>query len=130
MNRRALTLAVVMALAVVGTLGCTRGESPRAESPALAAAGNPSAGREAIIVNGCGSCHRIPGVPNANSLVGPPLDSWSGRSFIAGTLPNSQDNLQRWLADPQAIRAGSAMPTLDLTDDEVADITAYLFTLD
>jgi cytochrome c len=128
--RAATPLVVTFLLTIAASLACAPGSSPRAESPALASAGSPSAGRDAIIVNGCGSCHRIPGIPNADSLVGPPLDSWSGRSFIAGTLPNSQENLQRWLADPQAIRPGSAMPDLDLSDDEVADIAAYLFTLD
>lgn len=124
----ALGCGAVALLAIVSA--CAPGDSPRAESPALASAGRPDAGRDAIVVHGCGSCHRIPGVPNARSLVGPPLDSWSGRSFIAGTLPNSQENLQRWLTDPQAVRPGSAMPTIDLTEQEVADITAYLFTLD
>lgn len=130
MTRRLLPVLLVALLAGTNIVGCTRGDSPRAESPALASAGSPSAGRDAIVVHGCGSCHRIPGIPNANSLVGPPLDSWSGRSFIAGTLPNSQENLRRWLDDPQDLRPGSAMPDLDLSDDEIADITAYLFTLD
>ena len=130
MTRPLVLVLLVTLLAGTAMVGCTRGDSPRAESPALASAGSPAAGRDAIVVHGCGSCHRIPGIPNANSLVGPPLDSWSGRSFIAGTLPNSQENLQRWLADPQEVRPGSAMPDLDLSDDEIADITAYLFTLD
>ncbi len=130
--RRLVTAVAVAGVTTLSALGaaCAPGDSPRAESPALASAGRPDAGREAILIHGCGSCHRIPGVPNARSLVGPPLDSWSGRSFIAGTLPNSQENLQRWLTDPQEVRPGSAMPTIDLTDEEVADITAYLFTLD
>jgi cytochrome c len=130
MMRRYAPVAVVAAVTAAGLLACAPGPSPRSESPALAAAGSPTSGRDAIVVRGCGSCHRIPGIPNANSLVGPPLDGWSGRSFIAGTLPNSQENLQRWLTDPQEVRPGSAMPNLDLTEDEVADITAYLFTLE
>jgi cytochrome c1 len=121
-------VALILAFSIV--VGCSSGPLPRGESPALESAGRAAEGREAAIVHGCGSCHRIEGVPNANSLVGPPLDSWSRRSFIAGTLPNTQANLERWLRDPQEVRPGSAMPTIELTEQEVADITAFLFTLD
>jgi cytochrome c len=127
---RLTRLAVTVALGPMLVLHACTTESPRTASPALSSGGSPSAGREAIVASGCGSCHRIPGVPNANALVGPPLDSWSRRSFIAGMLPNSQQNLTSWIQDPQAIRPGSAMPTLELTDQQVADIVAYLFTLD
>ena len=126
-RRCLLAPALVVLLAATG---CATGQNPRAESPALAEGGAPAQGREAIIAVGCGSCHRIPGIPNAEALVGPPLDSWSRRSFIAGTLPNSQANLGRWLDDPQEVRPGSAMPDLDLTPEQVTDIVAYLFTLD
>lgn len=130
MTRRDLARIGAVLASVLVVLGACAESSPRPQSPALVSAGNPELGREAIIERGCGSCHRIPGIPNAASLVGPPLDAWSRRSFIAGTLSNGQENLARWLADPQAVRPGSAMPDLDLADDEVADIVAYLFTLD
>ncbi len=120
---------VACALVLIGS-ACATGADPRPQSPALVAGGSPDAGREAIVEAGCGSCHRIAGVPNAHAMVGPPLDAWSRRAFIAGTLPNSETNLAAWIADPQAIRPGSAMPTLDLTDQEVRDIVAYLFSLD
>lgn len=124
-----LTGALVgLVLAVAAA--CAPDTSARPQPPALVSAGNPSVGREVIIARGCGSCHRITGIPNADALVGPPLDSWSRRSFIAGTLTNNQDNLVRWLRDPQEIRPGSAMPDLDLSEEEVADIVAYLFTLE
>jgi cytochrome c len=127
---RMLGAALVALVVGTGSIACAPGDNPRTQSPALSSGGSPSAGRDAIVAVGCGSCHRIPGIPNANALVGPPLDSWSRRSFIAGTLPNSEPNLVAWVRDPQGIRPGSAMPTLELSDQQVLDIVAYLFTLD
>lgn len=78
---------------------------------------------------GCASCHRIPGV-DGDALVGPPLDAWGRRSFIAGSLHNDPANLALWLTDPQAVEPGTAMPDLDLTSAQVDDLVAYLFSLD
>lgn len=110
--------------------GCGRDQPERSSAAALISGGDEEAGRDAAIEHGCGSCHRIPGVPNANAMVGPPLDSWSERSFIAGTLPNGSENLGLFLSDPQAVRPGSAMPDLGLDDRDVADLVAFLFSLD
>lgn len=118
--------AVLAAAVLVASCG-----TPIAErTPVVPVPGDPGAGHAAIVESGCGACHRIPDVPNARSMVGPPLDSWPQRSFIAGTLTNSPDNLARWIADPQEIRPGTAMPDLDLDDETIADIVAYLYTLD
>ena len=83
----------------------------------------------AIRRHGCGSCHEIPGVKGASGLVGPPLVHWRRRSFIAGELANTPDNLMRWLRDPKAVEPGTDMPALGVTDLEARDITAYLYTL-
>ncbi|CAN5809427.1 hypothetical protein BH23ACT5_BH23ACT5_08120 [soil metagenome] len=120
-----------IAVAIVATalVACT-GHGPRSDRPVIPVAGEPEVGRAAIVEHGCGSCHRIPGIPNADALVGPPLEAWSRRAFVAGILPNSADNLARFIADPEAIRPGTAMPNLELDEQEVAAIVAYLFTLD
>jgi cytochrome c1 len=98
--------------------------------PAEVPNGNP--GRGAILIEryGCGSCHTVPGVRGADALVGPPLTKFGARSYIAGELPNSGDNLQRWIKNPQAVEPGTAMPNLSVTDVDARDIAAYLFTLD
>jgi cytochrome c len=122
------------ALAVIASAGLTTtscaGSGERTDSAALAAGADRNTGRSVIIDVGCGSCHRIPGIPNAHALVGPPLDSWARRSFIAGTLPNDPVNLGRFLENPRRIRPGSAMPDLGLDEREIAHIVAYLFSLD
>ena len=124
------TLARTVAAAgvmMIAAAACTSGVD---RSAALVEQGDPAAGRETMRDVGCMSCHRVPGSSGPDAFVGPPLDAWSRRSFIAGTVPNDAANLERWLADPQSIRPGTAMPTLPLTESEIDDIVAFLFSLD
>lgn len=41
----------------------------------------------------------------------------------------SADNLRRWLKDPPAVKPGSRMPNLKLSDQDITDLVAYLQTL-
>ena len=91
--------------------------------------GNAEHGKELIQTYGCGSCHIIPGLHSAQGMVGPPLIVFSRRTMIAGELPNSPENLIRWVRDPKAVEPGTAMPTLGLTEYEAHDVAAYLYTL-
>jgi cytochrome c1 len=91
--------------------------------------GNPHAGPDKIRKYGCYSCHTIPGVSGANGLVGPPLAGIGGRVFIAGELPNTPENLTRWIQHPHHIEPHTAMPEMGVTDQDSRDIAAYLYTL-
>jgi cytochrome c len=86
-------------------------------------------GRAAIGQYGCGGCHTIPGVGDASATVGPPLTDWADRAYVAGRLANTPKNLARWIADPQAVEPGSAMPDLGVPRPAARDIAAYLFSL-
>jgi len=105
-------------------------ESGRSTRPyAVWTGGNPDRGRELIDGYRCGACHTIPGIPNAKGVVGPPLMFFGRRTMIAGELPNSTENLVRWVRSPKSVEPGTAMPTLGLTDQEARDVAAYLYTL-
>ncbi|HEX6966573.1 MAG TPA: c-type cytochrome [Gemmatimonadaceae bacterium] len=91
--------------------------------------GDPAQGKKDIAAYGCGSCHTIPGITNANGTVGPPLLFWGRRSIIAGEVPNTPDWLIRWIEMPQAIEPGTDMPNLGVTEGEAKNIAAYLYTL-
>lgn len=78
---------------------------------------------------GCGTCHTIPGIKDAEGLVGPPLEHWSRRTYIAGEVPNTPGMLVRWIETPQAIEPGTAMPNLGVTEQSARDIAEYLYTL-
>jgi cytochrome c len=93
------------------------------------AGGDPAVGKQLIVTYGCGSCHTIPGVRVANGLVGPPLEHFARRAYIAGEVPNSADFLVRWIEVPQAIEPGTAMPNLGVTEGQARSIAAYLYAL-
>jgi cytochrome c2 len=93
------------------------------------AGGDVGAGRAAIGRVGCGGCHVIPGVAGANGRVGPPLGGVATRAEIAGILANDPEHLRRWIARPQAVLPGNAMPDQPVSDLEARDIVAYLYTL-
>jgi cytochrome c1 len=124
MTRYVFAAALLSCLTVAG---CTGGEVVRAYAPQ--ANGDARRGRTIIEAYGCGACHIIPGVPRANGLVGPPLILFGARTMIAGELPNTPENLERWLENPRAIEPGTAMPNLGLTAAEADEVAAYLYTL-
>jgi mono/diheme cytochrome c family protein len=90
---------------------------------------DPERGKMAITQYACLTCHKIPGVVGLHAPVGPPLDHIGTRSFIAGVLPNTPENMVRWLRSPQDVNPRSAMPDLGLTERDARDIAAYLRSL-
>lgn len=91
--------------------------------------GDPERGAAAIGRYGCASCHEIPGIRRANGTVGPPLTRIASRSYLAGRLSNTPADMMRWIQHPQEIEPGTAMPDMNVTDEDVRDIAAYLYTL-
>jgi cytochrome c2 len=92
--------------------------------------GDPGRGRAAVRKYGCSSCHVIPGVGGPQGQVGPPLASLGGRMYLAGALPNTPENLVRWIRHPQDIRRPNVMPEMGVTEEDGRDIAAYLYTLE
>jgi cytochrome c len=91
--------------------------------------GEPSRGRDAIASYGCGTCHTIPGVDNATGLVAAPLGDIGRRTILAGQLPNTPENMIRWIRWPQQVESNTAMPNLNVTERDARDMAAYLYTL-
>src|SRR5579862_8259528 len=102
-SRAAGAIAVLLLLLA----GCGAGTEPPAVS-----GGDPQKGRAAISNYGCGTCHSIDGIAAAHGLVGPPLTGIGDRMYIAGVLPNTPDNIVRWIQNPKAINEKTAMPVL------------------
>jgi len=78
-----------------------------------------SAQRPAYFDSVCVACHAVGG---RGGNVGPALDGLASRMDPA--------TLDRWLADPQAVKPGTAMPNLGLSDEVRAELVAWLSTLD
>src|SRR5512146_1892009 len=90
-----------------------------AGAPVVAVAGgDPGRGRDLVEVYACGSCHVVPRVLGADAKVGPPLTGFAERAYIAGEVPNTPDNLVRWIMNPHAIEPNTAMPPMGVTAQE------------
>lgn len=127
MRRETWRRATLVPLLAVAAGGCSEGTvRPRHE----VAGGDAERGRVRIGAYGCGECHDIPGVAGANAHIGPPLDAYSERAYIAGALRNEPEALVRWIMNPQSIEPGTAMPDLGVQERDARDIAAYLYSLD
>lgn len=98
-------------------------EQPAVNDPSVAA------GRALFVAKACFACHTIRGTIAAGK-VGPDLTHLMSRDTIAsGILPNTPENLRKWIQDPPAMKEGALMPKVDMTDEQLTQITAYLETL-
>ena len=91
--------------------------------------GDPDRGRALIEQYGCSSCHTIPGIRDADSLVGPPLTRMAARSYIGGVLTNTPDHMVQWVNNAPGVDPMTAMPNLGVTETDARDIAGYLYTL-
>ena len=104
--------------------GCGERGTPRQVS-----GGDPAQGQRLMAQYQCTACHAIPEVPGAAGNVGPPLEQFGRRSYIAGGIPNTAQHLTGWLDNPQAVKPGTAMPDLGVSPEEARHMAAYLLTL-
>jgi cytochrome c len=88
---------------------------------------DPGRGKVALRQYGCGACHVIPGIQGATGRVGPKLEEFVDQMFIAGVLANTPENLADWIQDPKSHHPRTAMPDLDVTEQDAWDIVAYLY---
>ena len=87
------------------------------------------AGRRIFETTACINCHTVAGTM-ANGRFGPDLTHLMSRDTIAsGAVPNTPENLRRWIRNPDALKPGCKMPAMELSDQDVGAVTAYLETL-
>jgi cytochrome c2 len=90
--------------------------------------GDPDRGKIALTTYGCVACHTIPGVRGSNALTAPPLIGIFHRSYLAGMLENTPENLRHWIQHPRQVNPHTAMPEQAVTDQDASDMAAYLYT--
>ena len=125
MKSKAILLCFVVAIMFL-LFACSGGVNGVPE-PRSSSENDIEAGRRLIASYGCGSCHAIPGIPGADAMAAPPLACFFERTYIAGRLPNVEENLIKWIQSPQQIEPGTAMPDLGVSKEEAHDIAAYLY---
>ncbi|HEY0178827.1 MAG TPA: cytochrome c oxidase subunit II [Dokdonella sp.] len=98
-------------------------------APAAAAA-TPDAQRgEQAFEFRCGACHTVRGTAAGGSTAPDLTHLMSRQTIAAAAAPNEPAMLAAWMANPQAIKPGNHMPTLQLSGAELGEIEAYLLTL-
>jgi cytochrome c oxidase subunit 2 len=87
------------------------------------------AGRRTFESNACMNCHAVAGTA-ADGRFGPDLTHLMSRTTIAaGAAQNTHDNLRLWVQDPSAIKPGSLMPAMKLSDADLDAVVSYMETL-
>lgn len=56
----------------------------------------------------------------------PSLVSVSQRSYLAGSLPNTPENLEQWIMHPQHYQPGTAMPEMGVSEQDAHRIAVFL----
>lgn len=122
-----MNVSIYMPIAAAILLCATGCSDP--PPPPTVAGGDAARGRQVVADLQCGACHTVPGIRSARGSVGPTLERFAHRPYLAGKWPNDPAVLLRWLRDPPAMAPHTAMPAL-IHDEAVArDVAAYLYTL-
>ena len=88
-----------------------------------------AAGRRVFETTACINCHAVGGSA-ANGRFGPDLTHLMSRETIAsGAAENTKENLRLWIQKPDAIKPGSLMPAMQLSDTDLDALVNYLETL-
>lgn len=88
-----------------------------------------AAGRKVYENNACVNCHTIAGT-DSKGVFGPDLTHLMSRTTIAsGAAPNDEKDLKQWVEDPDTIKPGCLMPAMQLNQQDVNALVAYLMTL-
>jgi len=88
-----------------------------------------AAGRRVFESTSCVNCHAVGGT-NGTGRFGPDLTHlMSRRTIAAGAAENTSENLRLWIQNPDAIKPGSLMPAMKLSDEDLDALTRYLETL-
>lgn len=88
-----------------------------------------AAGRHVFETQACMNCHTIVGTA-ATGRFGPDLTHLMSRDTLAsGAMDNTRENLREWIRHPDTFKEGSLMPAMQLNDQQLDQVTAYLSTL-
>jgi cytochrome c oxidase subunit II len=88
-----------------------------------------SDGKRIFETTACINCHAVAGTV-ADGRFGPDLTHLMSRDTIgSGAAPNTPENLLKWIRDPAALKPGCKMPAMQLSEDDISAVAAYLGTL-
>jgi cytochrome c oxidase subunit 2 len=88
-----------------------------------------AAGKQTLLSQSCVNCHRVRGTRAAGTYAPDLTHLMSRQTLASGMVPNTGDQLRRWIADPRQDKPGCLMPAFGLSDRDLDSIVDYLSTL-
>ena len=93
--------------------------------------GDPERGREAFRLAGCLACHNLEAHPGEQLALADPAQEVNEFNSMGPNLRGVASKLNatwlyHWVKDPTSYWEGTRMPNLRLSDQDAADITAYI----
>ncbi len=86
-------------------------------------------GQQVFLNHECVFCHQIRGT-TAGAQVAPDLTHFASRRGIAAnTVPNTKGNLAGWILDPQSMKPGNHMATVEVSSTDLQPLVEYLESL-
>ena len=110
---------------------------PRDEWERWVAAQQQPAAQDAAVTRGravfestaCINCHTVRGTVGTGRF-GPDLTHLMSRATLgAGVALNTPDHLKIWLHNPAVMKPGARMPAMNLAENDLDDLVAYMATL-
>lgn len=123
-------LAAAIAMAISLAVPALMQNNSQAYAEAIArVGGDPQQGVALMKRYGCAACHIIPGLPNRGAVVGPNLKGFASKPTIGETVPNTPDNLIRWIVYPTEMDHTATMPSVGATETHARHMATYLYAL-
>ncbi|TKC18529.1 cytochrome c oxidase subunit II [Robertmurraya kyonggiensis] len=99
------------------------------EEPVQADTAKAQEGQE-IFNNSCIVCHAVTPANTTPEAArqAPNLTNFGDRAYVAGILENNEDNIKKWLTDPETVKPANKMTDTygDLTPEQIDALAAYL----
>jgi len=120
-TRAAWAAALALMAALIGTVGFASARGPSITAAVPPAYTQVQQGQRLFIAKGCVVCHNHEAAAEARQNfdgfeVGPNLTHFSA----------SPDYVAKWLDDPNAVKPGTQMPALELEDEEIGALVAFI----
>src|SRR5262245_22614196 len=119
-----IKISIALALAGLGLLLLSalpaRSAPPAIPTSRSAPAADAAYGKALFSAKGCVTCHHHDAVAGSGIFGG----EYGAPDLTAHHLDAAY--LRRWLKDPSAVKPGTEMPTLGLSDEEIEGLIAFL----
>lgn len=80
---------------------------------------------EKVFKQSCQGCHAV--TPTGKGAKGPNLTTFGERTRVAGVLDHNEENLKKWIKDPESVKPGNKMTgQYKVSDSDIDALAKYL----